>query len=58
MQNYIDSKFRVLQNQTESDYFVYCYDDEVLQNEIKKREIKPVQIPFGLGEAAEPGAGA
>jgi len=57
MQNYIDSKFRVLQNQTESDYFVYCYDDEVLQNEIKKREIKPVQIPFGLGEAAEPGAG-
>ncbi len=57
MQNYIDSKFRVLQNQTESDYFVYCCDDEVLQNEIKKREIKPVQIPFGLGEAAGPGAG-
>ncbi len=57
MQNYIDSKFRILQNQTENDYFVYCSDDEVLQNELQKREIKPVQIPFGLGEAAGPGAG-
>ncbi|WP_303923454.1 UDP-N-acetylmuramoyl-L-alanine--D-glutamate ligase [Draconibacterium sediminis] len=57
MQNYIDSKFRILQNQTENDYFVYCADDEVIQKEINKREIKPVQLPFGLGEAAGPGAG-
>ncbi|WP_372650549.1 Mur ligase family protein, partial [Draconibacterium sp.] len=57
MQNYTDSKFRILQNQTENDYFVYCADDEVIQKEINKREIKPVQLPFGLGEAAGPGAG-
>ncbi|MDX8338585.1 UDP-N-acetylmuramoyl-L-alanine--D-glutamate ligase [Draconibacterium sp. IB214405] len=57
MQNYTDSKFRILQNQTANDYFVYCDDDEVIQNEINKREIKPVQLPFGLGEAAGPGAG-
>ena len=57
MQNYTDSKFRILQNQTADDYFVYCADDEVIQKEINKREIKPVQLPFGLGEAAEPGAG-
>jgi UDP-N-acetylmuramoylalanine--D-glutamate ligase len=57
MQNYTDSKFRILQNQTANDYFVYCADDEVIQKEINKREIKPVQLPFGLGEAAGPGAG-
>ena len=57
MQNYTDSKFRIFQNQTADDYFVYCTDDEVIQKEINKREIKPVQLPFGLGEAAGPGAG-
>ncbi|WP_346861600.1 UDP-N-acetylmuramoyl-L-alanine--D-glutamate ligase [uncultured Draconibacterium sp.] len=57
MQNYIDSKFRILQNQTNNDYFIYCDDDEVIKNELSKREIKPVQIPFGLGMASEPGAG-
>jgi UDP-N-acetylmuramoylalanine--D-glutamate ligase len=57
MQNYTDSKFRILQNQTANDYFVYCADDEVIQKEINRREIKPVQLPFGLGEAAGPGAG-
>jgi UDP-N-acetylmuramoylalanine--D-glutamate ligase len=57
MQKYTDSKFRILQNQTKSDYFIYCNDDEVIKNELSKREIKPVQIPFGLGMAAEPGAG-
>ena len=32
MQNYVDSKFRILQNQTSSDYFIYCDDDEVSYN--------------------------
>ena len=57
MQNYINSKFRILQNQTESDYFIYCADDEVVQNEIKKREIKAKAVPFGLGEPEAIGAG-
>lgn len=57
MQNYINSKFRILQNQTESDYFIYCSDDEVVQNEIKKREIKAKAVPFGLGEPEAIGAG-
>lgn len=57
MQNYIDSKFRILQNQTKNDYFIYFNEDEVIKNELRKRKIKSVQIPFGLGVAAEPGAG-
>nr|WP_282189246.1 UDP-N-acetylmuramoyl-L-alanine--D-glutamate ligase [Maribellus sp. YY47] len=57
MQNYVDSKFRILQNQTSDDYFIYCDDDEVVKQEIGKREIASVQVPFGLGAAAVPGAG-
>ncbi len=57
MQNYIDSKFRVIQNQTKEDYFIYCNDDEIIQNEIKKRKIEPVLVPFGLTEPAATGAG-
>jgi UDP-N-acetylmuramoylalanine--D-glutamate ligase len=57
MQNYIDSKFRVFQNQTKSDCFIYCSDDEIIQKEIKKRKIEPVTIPFSLNEPDEIGAG-
>jgi UDP-N-acetylmuramoylalanine--D-glutamate ligase len=57
MQNYVDSKFRIIQNQTSSDYFIYCDDDEVIRNELEKREITAVKVPFGLGMPANPGAG-
>lgn len=57
MQNYTDSKFRIIQNQTEKDFFIFYADDEVIQNELTKTEIKPVQIPFTLKEPANPGAG-
>ncbi|MBK6283535.1 MAG: UDP-N-acetylmuramoyl-L-alanine--D-glutamate ligase [Draconibacterium sp.] len=56
-QNYIDSKFRIIQNQTKNDFFVICADDEVTQNEIKKRNIIPAIISFSLGEPGENSAG-
>jgi len=56
-QNYIDSKFRIVQNQTKNDFFIYCSDDEIIQKELKKRNIIPVQIPFGLETPPEIGAG-
>ena len=57
MQNYTNSKFRIIQNQTPNDFFVVCADDEVTQNEIKKRKIIPAVVPFGLGEPGENSAG-
>lgn len=57
MQNYTDSKFRVIQNQTKEDYFIFCADDEIIQNEIKKRKIAPALIPFSLNAPAKTGAG-
>jgi UDP-N-acetylmuramoylalanine--D-glutamate ligase len=48
MQNYIDSKFRITQNQTSSDYFIYCLDDENIANELSKRNLPSQLIPFTI----------
>jgi UDP-N-acetylmuramoylalanine--D-glutamate ligase len=47
-QNYIDSKFRILQNQTENDFLIYCADDPVTKSELAKRKISSNTIPFSL----------
>ena len=57
MQNYVDSKFRITQNQTADDVFVYCADDPVLKDEMMKRKIAARSIPFGLGIPPIEGAG-
>jgi UDP-N-acetylmuramoylalanine--D-glutamate ligase len=57
MQNYINSKFRVIQNQTEDEYFIYCADDPVICNELKKRNIKATMLPFSLEPVEGNGAG-
>lgn len=48
MQQYINSKFRITQNQTEDDLFIYCADDEITVKELEKREIKAEKIFFTL----------
>ena len=56
-QNYIDSKFRITQNQTPEDVFIYCSEDPVLIHEMEKRTLKARGIPFGLGLPPTEGAG-
>lgn len=46
-QNYVDSKFRILQNQTEDDYFIFWSGDEVVNREIERRDIRARMMPFG-----------
>lgn len=57
MQNYIDSKFRITQNQTADDVFIWCSDDPVLKLEMEKRNIAAHCVPFGLGLPPAEGAG-
>lgn len=45
-QNYVDSKFRILQNTTFKDVFIYCSDDQTIMQEISKREILAQQFEF------------
>jgi UDP-N-acetylmuramoylalanine--D-glutamate ligase len=45
-QNYVDSKFRILQNTTNKDTFIFCSDDETILNEISRRDILAQQFEF------------
>ncbi len=46
MQNYVDAKFRVIQNQTEADAFIFWNDDPIIVREIQKRQPKATLYPF------------
>lgn len=47
-QNYIDSKFRIIQNQTANDWFIYNADDETIVKEIMKRKMDVKLAPFSI----------
>jgi UDP-N-acetylmuramoylalanine--D-glutamate ligase len=53
MQNYIDSKFRLIQSMKADDYFIYYADDAVVGEEVKKRDIVPAAMPVSLKSAGE-----
>ena len=46
MQNYVDAKMRIIQNQTPKDAFIYWADDPVIKRELEKYDIKAIQYPF------------
>lgn len=46
MQNYVDAKMRIIQNQTEDDAFIYWNDDPIIKGELPKYDIKARQYPF------------
>ena len=46
MQNYVDAKFRILQNQTEEDAFIFWNDDPIIQKELHKYGIHGNYYPF------------
>ncbi|MBQ6062997.1 MAG: UDP-N-acetylmuramoyl-L-alanine--D-glutamate ligase [Prevotella sp.] len=46
MQDYVDAKMRILQNQTEQDAFIYWDEDPIIKRELKKYDIKAIQYPF------------
>ena len=48
LQNYVDSKFRITQNLTEDEYFVFCSDDEITIKELEKIVRKARELPFAL----------
>lgn len=46
MQNYVDAKMRIIQNQTEKDSFIYWNDDPIIKKELEKYDIKAILFPF------------
>lgn len=47
-ENYVASKFRITQNQSSNDHFVYNYDDKVLREYMKNHPLKATCIPFSI----------
>jgi UDP-N-acetylmuramoylalanine--D-glutamate ligase len=46
LQNYVDSKFRVTQNQTKDDFLIYWEGDPIIRNELAKRKLQVTLLPF------------
>ncbi|MFN5325412.1 MAG: UDP-N-acetylmuramoyl-L-alanine--D-glutamate ligase [Bacteroidota bacterium] len=51
MSKYVDSKFRIINNQRPEDAFVYCADDPLLRKEVTSRTITPHSYPFSIHES-------
>ena len=56
LQKYIDSKFKLTQNLSEDDYFIYCSDDEITIRELEKIVVRAKQLGFTLKNRKQQGA--
>lgn len=56
LENYIASKFRIAQNQTPADYFIYNADDEIICPKLDTAAITGQKIPFSLEYKKPPSA--
>ncbi|MFC2080980.1 UDP-N-acetylmuramoyl-L-alanine--D-glutamate ligase [Bacteroidota bacterium] len=48
MQDYVDSKFRITQNLSEDEFFVFCSDDEITVKELEKIVLRAKELPFSM----------
>ncbi|MGN6495405.1 MAG: UDP-N-acetylmuramoyl-L-alanine--D-glutamate ligase [Agriterribacter sp.] len=46
--NYIQSKFNIIKNQTRDDVFIYCEDDPVIKQYLGKISLLPNSLPFTM----------
>ena len=56
MENYAASKFRITQNQTAADYFIYCADDPETVKGMEGKKLEAQQLPFTIKKKLTPGA--
>lgn len=55
-ENYIASKFRIVQNQTTEQYFVYNADDAVMANYMTNHRVNATCVPFSIKSPLTTGA--
>src|SRR5690606_7450573 len=56
LQNYVDSKFRIIRNQQPEDIFIYCADDPLTVEGLKQHRPSGRVLPFSLTNKFEAGA--
>jgi len=47
-ENYIRSKFSIIKNQTKDDFFIFCADDPVIQQNINKYSFQSNPLPYTM----------
>lgn len=52
---YINSKFRIIENQTSEDYFIYCQDDEVITKKLETINLHTNPLPFSMKQEIKKG---
>jgi len=55
-ENYVASKFRIIENQTAEDYFIYDADDKVIEEWLQNHSIQSKTLPFSLTKVIDEGA--
>ena len=55
-ENYIKSKFRIIENQQKDDYFIYCQDDDVITEYLKNIDLQTNPLPFSMRQELNKGA--
>lgn len=55
-EKYIASKFQIIKNQNETDFFIYDEDDKIIENWIQKHSIASQKYPFSLQRKIRNGA--
>ena len=55
-ENYIKSKFSISKNQQESDFFIYCIDDEVTMKYLDQFNIQSTKLPTSMKRELPNGA--
>src|SRR5690606_21093628 len=56
LDNYAASKFKITKNQDENSHFIYCADDEIIQQQLKKKQLKAQLHPFSIMKEVQNGA--
>ncbi|CAN5341184.1 UDP-N-acetylmuramoyl-L-alanine--D-glutamate ligase [soil metagenome] len=55
-ENYIKSKFRIIENQTKNDVFIYCMDDEIIMKYLKRFLNETNPLPYTMSKPLPQGA--
>jgi UDP-N-acetylmuramoylalanine--D-glutamate ligase len=54
-ENYINSKFKIIQNQTMEDHFIYCLDDEIITSKLSTLILPTNPLPFSMKQELKKG---
>ena len=54
-ENYIKSKFKIIENQTNQDFFIYCADDDTITNHLSLLTFHPNPLPFSMKQEIKKG---